>query len=238
VQERRVTSLLLTRKDGSVLATRLDRRSVPRALKRSLEHDKDGRPDKAEPGFRQVLEIEPASADALYALGKVLAKRGEHAEAAALFQTLLAVSPETHRAWFWLGRSLQARGALAEAAAAYCEGIERQPTMPGAYVELAHILLALGQFDQALAAFDAACTVQPGFPGADAGRMKALRARGGASGEELARRAALPAAVTDRVGRLGAIAAAQQRIDSRPPRMHTTMPETGIGDVRPSTSSG
>jgi CelD/BcsL family acetyltransferase involved in cellulose biosynthesis/cytochrome c-type biogenesis protein CcmH/NrfG len=217
--ERRLMSLMLTRRDGSVLATRLDRRSLKLALKRSLEHDKEGRADKAERGFRQVLEVEPESAEALYGLGKILAKRGAHAEAIPLFRTLLAVSPQTHRAWFWLGRSLQARGALAEAASAYCEGIEREPAMPGAYVELAHILLALGQFDQALAAFDAACAVQPGFPGADAGRTKALRARGGASAEERARRASLHAEVSDRVSRLGAIAAATQRLASGPPRM-------------------
>jgi Tfp pilus assembly protein PilF/CelD/BcsL family acetyltransferase involved in cellulose biosynthesis len=219
VGERRLMSLMLTRKDGSVLATRLDRRSLPKALKRSLEHDKEGRVEKAERGFRQVLEVEPESADALYALGKILAKRGAHAEAIPLFRTLLSASPQTHRAWFWLGRSLQARGALAEAAAAYCEGIEREPAMPGAYVELAHILLALGQFDQALAAFDAACAVQPGFPGADAGRTKALRVRGRTSAEERARRASLHAAVGDRAAKLGAIAAAAQRSDSGPPRL-------------------
>jgi tetratricopeptide (TPR) repeat protein len=218
-QERRLMFLMLTRKDGSALATRLDRRSLKLALKRSLQHDKEGRADKAERGFRQILEVEPENADALYGLGKILAKRGDHAEAIPLLRTLLAVSPQTHRAWFWLGRSLQASGAMAEAAEAYCEGIEREPAMPGAYVELAHILLALGQFDQALAAFDAACAVQPGFPGADAGRTKALRARGSTSMEERARRASRHAAVGDRAARLGAIAAAAQRADTGPPRV-------------------
>jgi tetratricopeptide (TPR) repeat protein len=217
-QERRLLSLLLTRQDGSTLATRLDRRSLRLAVKRSLEHDKEGRTEKAERGFRQVLEVEPDNAEALYALGKILAKRGAHTEAIPLFRTLLAVSPATHRAWFWLGRSLRAGGTLAEAAEAYCEGIEREPAMPGAYVELAHILLALGQFDQALAAFDAACAVQPGFPGADAGRTTALRVRARTPAEERERRASLHAAVGDRAGRLGAIAAAAQELASEPPR--------------------
>jgi tetratricopeptide (TPR) repeat protein len=212
-QERRLVSLLLTRKDGSVLAAQLDKRSLKQALKRSLQHDKEGRAEKAETGFRQILEVDPYNADALYGLGKIVAKRGAHAEAVPLFRALLATSPETHRAWFWLGRSLRERNALADAVEAYCEGIERQPAMPGAYVELGQILLALGHNDQALAAFEAACTVQPGFAGAEAGRTAVLRAR--ASGGEVARWAALHAEVADRVGRLGAIAAAaaRQRID-------------------------
>jgi CelD/BcsL family acetyltransferase involved in cellulose biosynthesis/Flp pilus assembly protein TadD len=207
-QERRLLSLLLTRKDGSALAAQLDKRSLKQALKRSLEHDKEGRPEKAETGFRQILDVDPHNAGALYGLGKIVAKRGAHAEAVPLFRALLAISPETHRAWFWLGRSLRAGDALAEAAEAYCEGIERQPAMPGAYVELGQILLALGHHDQALAAFDAACTVQPGFAGAEAGRA-ALRTCGSSS--DLARRAALHAEVADRVGRVGAIAAAAAR---------------------------
>jgi tetratricopeptide (TPR) repeat protein len=212
-QERRLMSLLLTRKDGSALATRLDKRSLKQALKRSLEHEKEGRIEKAEAGFRQIMDVDPHNADALYGLGKIVAKRGAHAEAVPLFRALLALSPETHRAWFWLGRSLRARDALADAAEAYCEGIERQPAMPGAYVELGQILLALGHHDQALAAFDAACAVQPGFAGAEAGRAAALRTRGSSSG--LVHRDALHADVADRVGRLGAIAAAaaRQRID-------------------------
>jgi tetratricopeptide (TPR) repeat protein len=213
-QERRLMSLLLTRQDGSVLATRLDKRSLKQALKRSLEHEKEGRIEKAEAGFRQILDVDPHNAGALYGLAKIVAKRGAHAEAVPLFRTLLSVSPDTHRAWFWLGRSLQARNALAEAAEAYCEGIERQPAMPGAYVELGQILLALGHDDKALASFDAACAVQPGFAGAEAGRTAALRSRSSSSGPALG--GALRTEVADRIGRLGVVAAAaaRQRIDS------------------------
>jgi CelD/BcsL family acetyltransferase involved in cellulose biosynthesis len=171
VEERRIKYIRVSTKDGTNLGGRLARRTVALALRKSGEHDKAGRTDQAERGYRQILEVEPHNADALYGLAKIVAKRGEDAAAIALFRTLLAVRPDLARAWFRLGRLLAANGAFADAAGAYCEGIEREPTMPGAYLELARILVELGQFDQAVAAFQAA-------PGSAAGSPQSRRRPG------------------------------------------------------------
>ena len=211
VEEHRIASFVLTTKDGKNLGGRLDRRSLPFALKRSKEHHRAGRHAKAEPGFRQVLDIEPHNADALYCLGQIVAKRGEHAAAVEMFKTLLADRPDTHKAWSRLGGSLRARGELSEAASAFCEAIERQPASAGAYYDLGHVLVDLGLFGQAVAAFDVVRELQSDYPDIGASLMKALRLRGGLSTRELARRAASSADVCDRVGKLSAIAATLDR---------------------------
>ena len=209
VEERRIKSLVLEVKAAQNLG--LDRRSLPFALERSKEHHRAGRHAEAEPGFRQVLDIEPRNADALYCLGQIMAQRGEHGAASGMFKTLLADRPDIYKAWVRLGRSLGAHGELAEAVDALCEAIGREPANADAYHGLGHVLLDLGLFDQAVAAFDAARELQPDYPDIGASLMKALRLRGGLSSKELARRAASNAEVRDRVGKLSAIAAASAR---------------------------
>jgi Tfp pilus assembly protein PilF len=211
VEEHRIGSLVISTKDGKNLGGRLDRSSLTFALERSMKHHEAGRHAKAEPGFRQVLELDPRSPNALYCLGQIVAKRGEHAAAIDMFKTLLADNPDTSKAWLRLGRSLQARGEPAEAADAFCEAIGREPANAGAYYDLGRVLLGLGLFDQAVAAFDTVRELQPDYPEIGAGLMKAIRLRGGLSAKELARRAASHAAVRDRVGQLSAIAAASSR---------------------------
>ena len=207
VEERRNSSFAITTRDKKNLSGRLDRRSLPFALQTAMEHHRAGRRAEAERGYRQILDIDPRNADALYGLGQILQKRSEHAAAIELFQTLLAAAPETHKAWFRLGRSLRARGELAEAVGAYCEGIERQPAIAGAYSDLGQILLDLGQPDQAVAAFDAARSLRADFPGIEAKLTRALDI----GAKPSARRAALRADLRERVGRLSAIATAAAR---------------------------
>jgi CelD/BcsL family acetyltransferase involved in cellulose biosynthesis/thioredoxin-like negative regulator of GroEL len=211
VEERLIHSYVLTTKDKKNLGGKLHRRSLPYALRRSMEHHRAGRYAAAEAGYRQVLEVEPRTVDALYGLGQITAKRGEHAAAVALFKTLVAAAPDTQKAWFRLGRSLRVGGEFREAARAYCEGLERPPAPAGAYYDLGHLLLQLGQPDLAVAAFEAARGLQPGLADLEASLGRARRARAALSPEDLARRAADHAELRDRVGRVGAIAAVRER---------------------------
>jgi len=211
VEEHRIKSFVLATKDEKNLGGRLDRRSLAFALERSKEHHRAGRHAEAEPGFRQILDIEPRNADAFYCLGQIMAQRGEHAAAVGMFKSLLADRPHIYKAWVRLGRSLRAQGELAGAVDALCEGIGREPANADAYHGLGHVLLDLGLFEQAVAAFDAARELQPDYPNIGASLMKALRLRGGLSSKELARRAASNADIRDRVGKLRAIAAASAR---------------------------
>ncbi|HTO65518.1 MAG TPA: GNAT family N-acetyltransferase [Bradyrhizobium sp.] len=211
VEEHRIKSVVLETKSGQNLGGQLDARSLPFALKRSKEHHRAGRHDKAEPGFRQILDLDPRNADAQYCLGQIMAARGEHAAAIGMFKALLAESPELYKVWVRLGRSLAASGRPIEAVEALCEGIERESGKADAYHTLGNTLLDLNLFDQAIAAFDVARDLQPDHPDVGASLMKAVRLRGGLSSKDLARRAAAHADVRDRVAKLSAIAAALTR---------------------------
>jgi CelD/BcsL family acetyltransferase involved in cellulose biosynthesis len=79
VEERRIRYIVVSTKDGANLGGRLDRRTLRLALRKSLEHDKAGRIAQAERGYRQILAVEPHNTDALSALGKIVAKRGQPA---------------------------------------------------------------------------------------------------------------------------------------------------------------
>lgn len=211
VEERRIESLVLSTKNKKNLGGRLDRRCLPYVLRLSMEHHRAGRHEAAEIGYRQVVQVDPNNADALYGLGQFASKRGEHGAAIALFRTLLAAAPDTQKAWFRLGRSLRVSGAFWEAVRAYCEGVERGGDLPGAYYDLGHLLLQLGQADLAVAAFEAARGLQRDFPGLEASLAQALRRREGLSPEDLARQATGHAELRERVGRLAAIAAVGMR---------------------------
>jgi tetratricopeptide (TPR) repeat protein len=216
-EDRRITSFVLITKDRMNLGGRVDRRSLPFVLRTSMEHHRAGRSPEAECGFRQVLDLDPRDADALYGLGQILAKKGEHAAAIGLFRTLLAARPDIARAWFWLGRSLRVSGEFAEAAGAFCAGIEHQPDLAGAYYDLGHLLLQLGQADLAVATFEAGAGLQRDFPDLEASLVRARRSRAALSPEDLARRTAAHADLRARVEKLRAIAAAA---DSHRPVAH------------------
>jgi CelD/BcsL family acetyltransferase involved in cellulose biosynthesis len=202
VEERRIESVVLTTRSGKNLGGRLDGRSLRYVLRTSTEHHRAGRQKEAECGFRQVLDVEPANADALNGLGQITQKRGEHAVAVKLFRTLLGVAPATPKAWFRLGRSLQALSEFSAAATAYCEGIDRQPAIAGAYSDLGKILLELVLVDDAIAAFDAARTLQADFVGLDAAMTKALRRRETLSADDRARHAARHSALRVRIAKV------------------------------------
>jgi Flp pilus assembly protein TadD len=228
-EDRRVTSFVLMTKDRMNLGGRVDRRSLPFVLRTSMEHQRAGRSLEAECGFRQVLELVPQDADALYGLGQILAKKGEHAAAVGLLRRLLAARPDIARAWFWLGRSLRVSGEFAAAVDAFCAGIERQPDLAGAYYDLGHLLLQLGQADLAVATFAAARSLQPDFPDVEASLARAQRSCDALSPEELARRAAAHAELRERVGKLRAIAAAAGRTRQAESKAPTPALEQGRG---------
>ena len=210
-EERRIKSLYVRTKDGKNLGDKLDRKCLPFVFRRATELHKEDQFVAAERAYRQVLQVEPNSKGALYGLGQLLAKRGDHFAAKRLFKSLVAIDPGSYKSWFRLGRSLAARGELAEAAEAYCEVIERQPKFVNTYHDLGHVLLRLGLAGPAVAAFEAAVGLKPDFVEAEAGRKKALQLRSQMAAKQLGRKVRSHADVVERVAGVRAIAIAAER---------------------------
>ncbi len=101
----------------------------------------------AEQGFRRVLKLDPAMAEARLRLGRVLAKIGRAAEAESELRLLLSATSDAYLRYLgsmFLGRILESEGRLIEAESRYGDALKLQPGCQACRVALAHALDGLG----------------------------------------------------------------------------------------------
>lgn len=126
-QERRLRACSVATKSGHNLGGALDPRGLGSMRDMALELEKKNEIAAAERAYRQILAMRPDDALALYGLGRLLAKRGDHAEAARLLSRSVAVEPGGGDAWLKLALSLHALGDDAAALKACREVVRLQP---------------------------------------------------------------------------------------------------------------
>jgi len=211
VDDHRVKTVILSTKNKKNLGDRLDKRCLSVVTWRTVQNYRNGAIANAENGCRQILAIDPQNVDVLYILGRILAERGEAAEAMAVHETLQAAGPNSYKPSFLLGRTLELRGDFAAAADAYAKGIEREPEEADGYFDLARTLVYLRLFELAIAAFDTVAELVPNYRDINVTRIKATKAKDRQSLEDLARATAATAGFSERIGRIKAIAKAVAR---------------------------
>lgn len=126
-QEQRLRACSVATKNGRNLGDALDPRGLERMREMVLDLEKKKEIAAAERAYRQILAMRPDDALTLYRLGRLLATRGDHAEAAALFSRSVAVEPGGGNAWLKLAFSLHALGDDAAALEACREVVRLQP---------------------------------------------------------------------------------------------------------------
>jgi CelD/BcsL family acetyltransferase involved in cellulose biosynthesis len=131
-EERHIKSIIVRTRDRQNLGGKLDARSVPTVLHRAMELQRMGQLAGAERGYRQVLDVDSRNAKALYLLGQLMARRGDHVMAAKHFKAVTRLMPDFAVAWQSLGKALQARQDWAGAANAFREAAKRQAATPHA----------------------------------------------------------------------------------------------------------
>ena len=158
-QEGRLRACSVATKSGRNLGGALDPRGLAAMRDEALDLEKKNEIVAAERACRQILTMQPDDALTLYRLGRLLAARGEHAEAAPLFSRSVAVAPGGDNAWLQLALSLHALGDEAAALKACREVVRLQPTNE----EARRLILQLGVLAQR--------TPAPArlWPGTDAG---------------------------------------------------------------------
>lgn len=109
-RERRQKPVTVATKTNRNLGGRLDLRGLPAMLETVLEFQQQGEIADAERGYRQILELAPDHALALFRFGRLMAETGAHVEARRLLSRSLEIEPEGDNTWFWLARSLQSLG--------------------------------------------------------------------------------------------------------------------------------
>jgi len=155
--------LLRTRSDRN-LGDKLDARSLLSVFRQANRFHKDGRLDKAESAYRQILDTDPVHAPTLYGLGQLQAGRGEHQRAARTFATLTRAAPDLAKGWARHGEALQALNRLAEAAQSFYAAIKLDPQMAAPRYGLGLSLAHLGHPERAIALLRTVLRLRPRDP--------------------------------------------------------------------------
>ncbi|OCP22316.1 MULTISPECIES: GNAT family N-acetyltransferase [unclassified Ensifer] len=153
VEERRIRSMLVRTLSGRNLRNCLNPRSIEYVYDRAVELHKQGRLDKAEPGYRQVIHTVPSHARARYSLAQLFDDKGEHDEAEYLYRGLLATMPGAGKIQHRLGDSQMAQRHYAEAAETFEALLARHPLLSLVRYKLGVALCATGRGEEALSIF-------------------------------------------------------------------------------------
>lgn len=141
-QDRRLRACSVATRSGRNLGGALDPRGLNamRNMARDLERKHEA--GAAERACRQILAMRPDDAPTLCRLGRLLAMKGDHAEAAQFFSRSAAIEPRDGDAWLKLALSLHALGDDAAALTACREAIRLQPRSEEARRLILHLALS------------------------------------------------------------------------------------------------
>jgi tetratricopeptide (TPR) repeat protein len=101
--------------------------------------------------FKKAIELDPALADAYYALGVTVWQQGDFPNAADQLRGAIRAKPDYAEAHYTLGTVLSQMNQLAEAASELREAIRLQPDFAGAHTTLGNVLRKMGDTEQASA---------------------------------------------------------------------------------------
>ncbi|HYE91855.1 MAG TPA: tetratricopeptide repeat protein [Terriglobales bacterium] len=107
-------------------------------------------PEQARRAYLRAIELEPAHADALVNLGRLLHERGDVADAAERYRRALAVRPGHATAAYNLGVALEDLGRLDEAIDAYRAALRVDDSLADAHYNLAGLYEQTGNRPAAL----------------------------------------------------------------------------------------
>ena len=128
--------------------------NVATFLRDAEESFRAGRYPEAEPGYRRVLALDPASRKARNGFGMTLYALGRFAEAERVYRDLLSQNPDDPVALHNLGNALASRRQLKEAEGAFREALRLKPNLPDTHAGLGMALLTRGRFEQGFAEYD------------------------------------------------------------------------------------
>jgi predicted TPR repeat methyltransferase len=126
------------------------------------QHHQAGEFAQAEQLYRQVLQLEPWHADALYLLGAALQTLGKVDEALDNYEKALQVRPDYAEIYHNLGVAKSSQGKLEEAIAHFRHAIQLKPDFASAHYSLGIDLAKLGRANEAIASYYEAIRLRPG----------------------------------------------------------------------------
>jgi tetratricopeptide (TPR) repeat protein len=137
---------------------------IAKAFAQAQQYHRAGAFAQAAAVYRQILEIDPANAPALFQLGAAYEALGELPKAADCFRRLASLEPRQADVYYRLGTVLFRQGQLAEAAEAIEHSLRLRPGLAEAHTNLGVVLHAQGQWERAIACYRRALSLGPDHP--------------------------------------------------------------------------
>ncbi len=137
--------------------------NVEQVFNLALSHHQAGRLAEAAPIYREILDVHPRHANALYFLGRIEYDGGNFTLAERLFRQ--AVEADGLQPFYFnnLGQALRAQDKLGEAISVYREALRLHPNYALAHANLAGALETAGALVEAEASFRESLRLEPRF---------------------------------------------------------------------------
>ena len=157
-------------------AAKLDSAPLQDKFRQGVTLHQQGRFAEAEQIYRDVLEHDPASFEAMHLLGIIALQTRNTQQAVELIGKAIALNPGVPTAHCNLGSALTALQRHAEALTSFNKAIALKPDLADAHGNRAAALIALNQHEQAVTSCNKALALKPDYAEAHNNRAHALNA--------------------------------------------------------------
>ncbi|MEO1376147.1 MAG: tetratricopeptide repeat protein [Cyanobacteria bacterium J06635_10] len=137
-------------------------------LRLAVQEHRANHLEAAEQAYKQVLEIQPKHAEALYGLGMLSQQIGELQQGEEFLSLAVQEQPNSVKIWFTLGNLYQLQEKLPQAEDAYRKAIALRPDAGSIYNNLGYTLQQQEKWKEAINYYKKALEVQPNCIEADA----------------------------------------------------------------------
>jgi tetratricopeptide (TPR) repeat protein len=125
-------------------------------MREAFAHHAAGELEKAAAGYRRILALEPAHAEAQFLLGEIANRQGRHLDAIPLLERAVAARPDIAAFHFELGHAVHSIGRWEEALAHYEQTLKLDSGHVACLIGLGDALLRLQRHGESSEAFRAA----------------------------------------------------------------------------------
>lgn len=135
--------------------------SSPQILDNALKHQKAGRFELAERGYREILRLDPTHVDAMHLLGVAEYQLGRHEQSIEWIRKAISRNGKSATYYCNLGAALRAVGKQTEAVISFQKALVLNPDFAGVHYNLGNSLKDLRRFDEAVESYQRSIVLQP-----------------------------------------------------------------------------
>ncbi len=137
--------------------------TIAEVLEQAMRLHQSGKFAQAEPLYRQVIDADPANAQAAHMLGLLARQTGHHQSALTLIRRAITLNPTAPAFHFNLGLVHKEQGQFAEAAGCFRAELALNPNHADSLNNLGIVLVGQGQVVEAIAAYLQALRINPNY---------------------------------------------------------------------------